>query len=204
MANAAASGLSTQDTNALKNAILTATPAEVVAEHVLERIPHVFSDDWLLYRSWRGKLGRALDVDPCNLCLTGSASVGFSLNPHKKLAPYGASSDIDIAIISDHHFDVAWRVLRSVRIADARTPKEKQSIKDHQTRYIYWGTIATDRIVRFFPFAKQWTIALSEMQAEKPTDGRELKFRIYKDYDALRAYQIRSVLSVRTYLLETI
>lgn len=194
--------LDSEDIEAVRNTILNGIPAAVASELVLERIPHVFGGNWSVYRGWRTKLAQGIGVDACNICLTGSASAGVSLNPNKRLAPYGPKSDIDVAIISAHHFDVAWRVMRSLRVGDTRNGRERQALIDHQTRYIYWGTIATDKIVRFFPFAKEWTIVLSEMRAEKPTDGRSINFRIYKDYDALRSYQIKSVEAVRSALLE--
>jgi hypothetical protein len=191
-----------KDIEVVKNTILSGVPAGVAAELVLERIPYIFGGDWSVYRGWRKKLAEGIGVDACNICLTGSASAGVSLNPNKRLSPYGPRSDIDVAIISAHHFDIAWRVLRSLRVGDTRNVRERQALVDHQKRYIYWGTIATDKIVRFFPFAKQWTVALSDMRAEKPTDGRAIKFRIYKDYDALRSYQVKSVEAVRSALLE--
>lgn len=189
------------DIDSLRTEILTKRPSDIVSEYVLERIPHIFGGDWTLYRHWRRKLGEALGVDPCNICITGSACVGVSLNPHKNLSPFRPKSDIDVAIISSYHFEIAWKTLRHLRLADAATPIERQALTDQQT-YVYWGTIATDKIARFLPFGSAWTVGLSQMKIEKPTEGRELKFRIYRDYDALRAYQIRSVQAIRAALLE--
>ena len=186
----------------LRVAITNRSAADVVSQHVLERLPHIFANDWEPYRKWRQKLGAAIGVDPCNICLIGSACVGVSFNPNKGLSKFEDSSDIDVAIVSDFHFNVAWRSLRGFRLADARTPKERQSLIAHRNRYIYWGCIATDKILRIFPFAKEWTIAISNMRAEPPTEDREIKFRIYKDYDALRTYQILGVKSLRVALLE--
>jgi hypothetical protein len=147
-------------------------------------------------------LGTLIGVDACNICLTGSSCVGISLNPRKGLATFHDHSDIDVAIVSDYYFDVSWRHLRTIRLGDAIDGAEREALKSHQTRYVYWGTIATDRILRVLPFAGEWTIAMSKMQAETPTEGRDINFRIYKDYDALRSYQQRGVEQLKTELLE--
>ena len=165
--------------------VLLTPPATIVSEYLLERLPHIFQDDWALYRSWRLRLGVDLQVDPCNLSIVGSSCSGFSLNPNKKLSPFGDHSDIDVAVISDYHFVVSWRTLRNVPLAEARTPKERQALIDHRQRLIYWGCVAADKVLRFLPSAKSWTVAASNMAVESPTEGREIKLRIYKDYDAL-------------------
>ena len=193
----------TDDINeVLRVAVTNRSPADVVSEHVLERLPHIFANDWEPYRKWRQKLGAAIGVDPCNISVIGSACVGVSLSPHKGLSKFEDSSDIDVAIISDFHFNVAWRALRGFPLADARTTKERQSILDHKKNYVYWGCIATYKILRILPYAKEWTIAVSDMRAEPPTEGRDINFKIYKDFDALRSYQIHGVESLRVALLE--
>lgn len=188
----------------LRAAITNSSPADVVCKHVLERLPYIFANKWGPYRKWRQTLGDAIGVDPCNICLIGSACVGVSLNPYKSLSKFGDSSDIDVAVVSEFHFSVAWRALREHRLADALTRKEKQSLIDHQKRHIYWGCIATDKILRILPFARNWTVAISKMSAEPPTKDREIKFRIYKNYDALRSYQIQGVKYLQSALLEDV
>jgi hypothetical protein len=182
--------------------VLTTPPATVVSEYLLERLPHVFQNDWALYRSWRSRLGSEIEVDPCNLSIVGSSCSGFSLSPYKRLTPFGQNSDIDVAVISDYHFAVSWRILRNIPLAEARTVKERQALLDHRQRLIYWGCVATDKVLRFLPFAKPWMLAVSNMAAVPPTEGRQIKLRIYKDYEALRSYQINAVKKLRSNLAE--
>ena len=182
--------------------LLSGSLAEFVSEYILERLPLIFSDDWGLYRAWRRRLARGLGVDPCEICVTGSACVGCSLNPNKNLSYFSEESDVDVAIVSEYHFNEAWHFLRGFSFGTHYlTPGEKQSIIDHQKQYIYWGCVATDRILRLLPFAKPWTIALSEISAVEPTFGRTVNLRIYKDFDALRGYQLTGVEKLRTELL---
>jgi hypothetical protein len=74
----------------------------------------------------------------------------------------------------------------------------KQSVKDHVEKYIYWGTIATDKLLPYLPFHLQWSNALREMSKIEPTKNRIINARIYKDFDSLRAYQINNLKNLRT------
>lgn len=187
----------------VKLAVQSIAACSVVAEHVLERLPHIFNDNWALCRQWRAELAPRLGVDPCDVVIIGSACAGVSLSPYKNFSQFDKESDVDVAVISPHHFDIAWRTLRSFRLANAQSHRERQAIVDHQKKYIYWGCIATDRILRLMPFAKDWTIAASHMQGIAPTEGRAINFRMYRDFDSLRSYQMRGMETLRAGLLDT-
>ena len=97
-----------------------------------------------------------IGVDSKAIVLTGSASVGFSLNPDNNLRAFTDTSDIDVAIISQHYFDISWHFLRNVGTKRyGYNRKQKDAIDDHRNRLIYWGTIATDRILQILPFGEK-------------------------------------------------
>lgn len=186
---------------ALKAAILMGNPTDVVAEHVLERVPFIFGDDWKRYRWWRRELGVRLGIDPREITLTGSACVGFSLSPGKLLKPFNEASDVDVAIVSDWHFSEAWHRLRSIDpVMEQLSPTQAAALAAHQTRFVYWGCIATDRVLSLLPFAAQWLGGLTYMSGVAPTEGRKINARIYKDFRALAGYQARSVMALRAEL----
>lgn len=179
------------------------TPDTFASKRIFEAVPFVFDGDLDLYVAWKGHLGSRLEVDPRAVAITGSAGVGLSLNPAKSLASFRRESDVDIAVVSAHHFDIAWRHLRFLPVGPRLRlrPRQKSAVRDHRSRLIYWGTIATDRILEILPFAAQWLSALSEMAGMDPTAGREINARIYRDFDSLRAYQLRSVHNAREDLM---
>ncbi len=123
----------------IREAIESLNPPSIVSEHVLERIPHIFDNDWPLYRTWRAELGSRLGVDPCDISITGSACVGVSFSPRKNFSLFHDKSDIDVAIVSPHHFDVAWRSLRAFRLADARNKRERQAVISHRDNHSQRG-----------------------------------------------------------------
>ena len=161
--------------------------------HLMDRVPFVFNDDWELYRAWKRKLSRLIEVDPLNIKIIGSAAIGFSLNPHKEFKAFSDESDIDVAVISEHHFAISWRALRTLKLPDLRNYKDREAINEHRSKYIYWGTIATDRVLHYLPFVRPWTEALAAMSGESPTEEREIKIRLYRDYEALRSYHMNGL-----------
>jgi hypothetical protein len=170
------------------------SPSIFVSKWILERVPHLFGADQLKYIGWRRALAGKIGVDPCAIVLTGSAGVGFSLNPNKGFKVFDNRSDIDVAVVSSYHFEIAWRYLRSLGSDYHRLgPGARRSVDDHKSKYVYFGTIATDQILAHLPFGKEWLIALSDMAALSPTEDREIKARVYRDFDSLRGYQVSNV-----------
>jgi hypothetical protein len=174
----------------------------LVSNWILDRIPFPFGGDAPLYARWRQKLAGQIGVDPSEIKITGSAAFGVSLNPHKNYKSFDSRSDIDVAIISNHHFSLAWRSLRELGAKrHAFPPATKQAINDHVTKYIYWGTIATDKILHLLPFGKPWQQALKSMESTQPTQGISVNARIYRDFDSLRSYQKSTLAALRSQAL---
>lgn len=170
-------------------------PSDLLASvWIIDRIPIIFDGDIAAYAKWRHKLAIGLGVDPSALLITGSAAFGISLNPHKNYKYFNDQSDIDVAVVSDYHFMEGWRTLRNIGSKKHQlSPKIKQSIEDHVKKYIYWGTIATDKLLHLLPYGKLWSDAIEIASKVEPTNGRTINVRIYKDLDSLRAYQVANL-----------
>lgn len=166
---------------------------------ILNRIPHPFNDNLVDYAKWRHDLARDLKVDPSAVLITGSAVFGISLNPNKNYRAFDEHSDIDVAVVSDYHFTEGWRTLRNLGPKlHGLPPRSKQAVNDHVSRLIYWGTIATDRILALLPYGQQWQAALAHAAQREPTLGRIINIRVYRDLDSLRAYQVNNLNSLKT------
>jgi len=81
--------------------------------------------------------------------------------------------------------------------ADSSSTRTLNAWDEHVRKYIYWGTIATDKLLGILPFGLDWIKSTSVMGQEDPTKGRDVNLRIYADYEALRSYQMISVKNVR-------
>jgi hypothetical protein len=188
----------------LVSAIMAAKPAAFLEEHMYDCVPFVFSGNRTAYITWKRVLAGKLDVDPACLLIVGSAAVGRSLSPTKNLKEFDASSDIDVAVISAYHFTLGWRYLRSNPARRlSLDPRTRNAWNDHEKTYIYSGTIATDRLLGIMPFAHPWAEAKKVMKTVPPSMSRDVNFRIYTDFEALRAYQIRSLTSLQEKVIST-
>ena len=174
------------------------SPTEFVENHIFDRVPAIFLGDRALFVNWKRMLAKSLEVDPACITVVGSAATGASLNPSKNFKVFDEGSDVDVAVISYHHFTLAWRYLRmnaARRLSvDNRT---RNAWDEHVHRYIYWGTIATDRLLGVLPFGLAWLKARAAIAEAPPTVGRSVNLRIYADYDSLRAYHVHGIRSLR-------
>lgn len=186
-----------------KEDLIQYDPSWVASKWILDNSPEIFRTDFHAYIEWKESLATKLGVDSRAISFTGSACVGFSLNPTKRYQLFNDKSDVDIAIISQYHFDISWHCLRNLGNKRYKfTPAQQASVKDHVNRLIYWGTIATDKILSILPFANLWVKALDDMSKERPTDGKDINVRIYKDFESLRAYTVNNLKSLKDDLVE--
>jgi hypothetical protein len=184
--------------NALVEILKRDSASKFLEEQIFDRVPHVFDTDRSLFVGWKRTLAEAIEVDAACLTMVGGAAVGNSLTPGKNFKAFDDRSDIDVAVVSHYHFTVAWRYLRTNSVRRTRVDERTRIAWDeHVRRYIYWGTIATDRLLGVLPFGLQWLKAQSQMASIDPTKGRAVNFRIYDDFEALRSYQMMSVKTVR-------
>ena len=183
--------------------IIENSPERIVSLWLFNKVPYIFDDDIYKYVLWKHTLSEKLRIDPDSIIFTGSSAIGISLSPYKNFKEFSDDSDIDIAIISEYHFIESWRFLRSIGSKyHMYSPKEKQAIRDHIERLIYWGTIATDKILHLLPFGKEWNEVVNKIKENEPIKGKDIKFRIYRDIESLRAYHANNIKALQSAELE--
>ena len=163
----------------------------LTSKWVLEKIPYIFNNDSEAYIKTKLELASLINVDSCSIIFVGSASTGFSLSPMKNFRKFNDQSDIDIAIISHYYFDIAWHTLRKINIYNL-SREAILSIKAHREKYIYYGTIATDKILGLLPFGKEWVAAIESLKRYPIFENRDINFRLYRDHESLREYHINN------------
>lgn len=179
---------------AVRQDLANLPPDLFTSKWVLERVPYLFDGNAESFREWRHTLCDQLKVDAACLLIIGSAAVGLSLSPHKNLKPFRATSDVDVAVVSTHYFDIVWRWLRSLGAERYAWPPDVQhSITEHRARLVYWGIVATDKLLAYTPLGSAWLPALAEVTKEGKAAGRDVKIRLYRDFEALRAYQVQGI-----------
>jgi len=178
---------------------LEVEPLNHVAQRwIIDRTPYVFNNDQIAYVNWKASLANAIGVDGKAIIFIGSASIGFSLNPTKSYRVYNESSDIDIAIVSRHHFEIAWHTIRNLgTLRHTLNSPQSRSLEDHRNRLIYWGTFDTKHLLPKLPFGKQWFETFEQMTSIAPTKDREINARIYRDFESLTDYHVSNLSKLR-------
>lgn len=191
--------MSTRLVKEVRSELEALTPNEFASRRILEPVPHAFDGDLAALSDWKAELGAELGVDPRSMTIVGSAAVGVSLKPGKVLRPFGRDSDFDVAVVSHFHFEMAWRALKSLPVSTKASLEKVQrsSLKAHEHDYIYRGAVATDKILDLLPFAPTWVPGLTKMEGRSPSADKPVKARIYRDFDALRDYQLKSVVQAQ-------
>lgn len=176
-------------------------PADFITRWFDETSPHLFDTSRASYLAWRSRLAADLGVSWFDVVLVGSAAVGHSLSPYKNFKPFSSESDIDVAVMSPHYFDLAWRWMRRLGSERYRLPPSAQEwVKEHEKRLVYWGSIATDQLLQYLPFGPDWVQRLAALSKEPPSDGRTINVRLYRDHASLESYLLASVRRLRSSL----
>jgi len=177
--------------------------SEFISKWIIDAIPFVCDSDYSMHTKWRHDLALRLKVDPNDIIMSGSASTGVSLSPHKLMKEFNKSSDIDIGIVSEHYFEIAWHELRRMDMTSSKMNSVlRAAITEHRTRYIYWGTIATDKILPLLSFGQDWNKIMNDLNEYKCFEDRIINFRIYRDNKSFRDYLLQGITKCRDYLLE--
>ena len=191
----------TRDIELIKNELQNTTTAFFITKWVLDHTPYIFDDNEMEYINWRHSMSEKLRIDAHDIIITGSASLGYSLNPNKYFKAFDEKSDIDISIISHYYFDIAWHDLIQVA-PDRISIKMKNALDDHRKRLIYWGTIATDKILPLLSFGPTWERAIKSTPMPTQLQDHDINFRIYKDAASIRNYIANSINKCKLVLLE--
>ncbi len=184
----------------IKNELLSVPPDVFISKWIMEKTPDIFYNKEMQYYEWKHKMASGLQVDARDIIVTGSACLGYSLNPKKNFKKFNEKSDIDVGVISNYYFDIAWHELRNKKYYKLDN-NMKRALEDHKNRLIYWGTIATDKILPLLSFGKHWNKVINELKCIPPVNDREINFRIYKDNKSFRDYQLNSIKECREILL---
>jgi hypothetical protein len=174
----------------------------LVGRLILDRLPYAF-DSKKQFFAWKDELAEGIGLDARDILVVGSAATGRSINPRKKFGVFGSGSDIDIAIISPHHFEVAWAWFRRTNPTFLTLNEEGHRLfRRHREQYVFDGMIAADYFLGFLPFGPRWIEEIQRCGKYLPPllQGRTQKVRIYKDNDALRQAQLRGLSAYHSYL----
>ena len=175
------------DFDSFKSDLLSLPTSRFVSKWFFDKTPYIFSGNEEKYIIWRESIADKIKIDPSDILVSGSACLGYSISPHKNFKAFNSNSDVDICIISPYYFDTAWNELLQLNELP-QEPKMREAVIDHRSRLIYWGTIATDKILPLLSFGPKWDKIIKDSKTIPDLENREINFRIYKDRFSVRRY----------------
>jgi hypothetical protein len=128
-----------------------------------------------------GKFG----IEANNIVVVGSSKTGFSIAPEKRYAPFGDSSDIDIAIISSDLYVKVWYELFDYQRSGAHWESKECE------HYCFRGWIRPDKLPRSntYPFSKAWWEFFQSLTSSNQYGPYDIRAGLYHSKHFFEAYQ---------------
>ncbi len=161
------------------------------------------------FKSIVSLITREFKVDPNGVYCIGSGAIGLSMNPvkimEKGLKPFGADSDLDLAFISEVHFERAWRDLREA--SQPTLAEISDTVLDNlnwQRKRFFDGAIIANKLLSDLSFGEKWLTAQMKVEQEVSIlldRNISINYWIYRDYWSLRNYVASSIMQCRRKLV---
>lgn len=176
-------------------------PPRWIDQVFLRQDPFAFDMGAANFHDVACKLSESLDVDRNGIYCIGSGAVGLSINPAKitngHLKAFDSESDLDIAVISARHFELAWReLLVATQPHLTEISEEVEKNLQWQRKRLFDGAIMSNKLLGSFSFGTQWRGVIDSVSgkiADALDRNVNLEFWIYRDYWSLRNYIARGV-----------
>ncbi|MBW8036009.1 MAG: hypothetical protein FVQ79_10345 [Planctomycetes bacterium] len=182
----------------------------------------IFGDDSYVFTAWpdglsvlRQHLSSALNVSEDAVTVVGSAKVGFSLNPANFPRQFSESSDIDIIIIDEKHFDKVWATILKWHYPRRYIGLygEDRGWAGSRKKNTYWGWFEPDQI-HFegltFPavlkplrdLSTAWFNAFRSLSLSEGFAGRDVRGRLYRTWEHALMYHVEGLRQVKKIIQE--
>ncbi|GAA3616997.1 hypothetical protein GCM10022223_36890 [Kineosporia mesophila] len=178
-----------------------------IDEHFLRSDPFAFPNSD--FRKFVRLVSDQLQVDPNGIFCIGSGAIGLSSNPGKvsgrNLKPFDEKSDLDIAVISEVHFEQAWRDLRN-KAQPSLDPMDKL-VKENiswQRKRFFDGAILINKLLPVLSFGSSWIAAIERIQERTSIlldRNIDVEIWVYRDYWSVRNYVAQGIVECKKGIL---
>lgn len=160
-------------------------------EYLFTGLPFSFANDPKVHEHLIRTISRGLRVPSADICVVGSARIGFSLAPHKFGAPFSDYSDMDILVVSSSLFDLSWEDIITNRRApwsSLRARTRSSLINHRESHYIYNGWIYPDSLAEALAIGQQWMTTFNGISRIPDLSSRPIGGRLYRTWQHARVY----------------
>jgi hypothetical protein len=205
-------GQKTPTSEELKQLILALDNHRVLAKvFLLEGTPFVFENRPMKYVIFREQVADRFEIGSQDVCIVGSAKLGYSHSSHKFGTPFAETSDVDVVIISEDLFYRGSRQLfetlnqlepsvysaRSARFDKSRTPpmvnlddwlKVKDSIRNFVYQNFNPGLLPQDHPLRREIFENMASTSGLFLALEPQVFVSKIRCRVFRSWKAAEDY----------------
>ena len=196
---------------------------------ILEGTPYVFKDSPMKYTVFREQVGDQFAIGSQDVCIVGSAKLGFSPSPQKLKygRAFAETSDVDVVIVSFELFDRGSHQLfaklnslpphaHEVRpFVDANIPKPKtnppivalsdwKTVKEAMRNYTFQnfnpGLLPNDHPLRKDIFDKISSTSGLFLALEPQVFVSKIRARIFRNWKAAEDYYANSLRELKRFL----
>lgn len=184
----------------------------------LEGLPFVFSNSPMKYLIFREQVADRFEIGYQDVCIVGSAKLGFSPSPHKFGVPFSTTSDVDVVLISDGLFDRGSHALFehinrigppldfSNRTAPVSVPaRDWRTHKEAVRNYVYDnfnpGLLPNDHRLRTEVFGNISATSAVFLALEPQVFVSKIRCRVFKTWRAAESYYINSLRQLKLTLI---
>lgn len=213
-------GSATLEPRQLQSLILAMDNFDVLAKvFLLEGPPFVFSKSPMKYLIFREQVADRFSIGYQDVCIVGSAKLGFSPSPHKFGVPFSETSDVDVVIISSGLFDRGTHALfehvndigppldfqnRTEQVSV--NPRDWRTFRESVRNYVYEnfnpGLLPPDHPLRNEVFEKISSTSALFLALEPQVFVSKIRCRVFRNWRAAERYYTNSLRQLKYALAE--
>jgi hypothetical protein len=180
---------------------------------LLEGTPFVFENRPMKYVIFREQVADRFEIGSQDVCIVGSAKLGYSPSAHKFGTPFAETSDVDVVVISEPLFYRGSRqlfeTLNQLRpsVFDVNSPKPKSSpvvdlqdwvkVKNSIRNFVYQnfnpGLLPPDHALRREIFENMASTSGLFLALEPQVFVSKIRCRVFRNWKAAEDYYSNSL-----------
>ena len=176
--------------------LLTRDIIDILRNVMFTGVPFSFAGQPEIYLRMVDHIATGLDVAADDVCVVGSARLGFSLAPDRFGTPFGEHSDIDVLVVSSELFDKSWLNIlfyRKVPWTSLRPNTRKQIDAHREEHFVFRGWIYPDSISQALDIGNDWINTFNGLSTIPELSDMDIKGRLYRTWDHVEIYQRQSL-----------
>ena len=195
----------------LKSLLLSMDNFDVVAKvFLLEGAPFVFSNSPMKYLIFREQVADRFEIGYQDVCIVGSAKLGFSPSPYKFGKAFSETSDVDVVIISSVLFDRGTHALfehinkigpaldfsnktKSVPVSANDWRVHKESVRNYVYENFNPGLLPRDHPLHKEVFSNISSTSALFLALQPQVFVSKIRCRVFRNWRAAESYYTNSL-----------